>query len=363
MLLLLLVSRLYVSIPVQEPATLAFTAGGTVPADDVHIHAHLHTLVRRTDDLDLDLDLPPTEDVHPKEHTFTLALHATGQQFTVRAQQNDLLFAPGFKETLQMEDGSVRQVPALLAANSPKRHCHYIGTVEGDDAGSFAFSTCNGGMRGRLQAHGLDLVIQPRAANIAATGAPGTWFPASAPTVRKQTYTNHTSAHSSFAHVHEHSTVLAPGAVPFVPLLRSRREAAASKPVFLHEVAHEVAAYEKVHAAMLGASAGDGSFCGVGKHDGDLDRVDPHAHENVYMPPGGRTSGGSGGGRRRRAPPGQLQKYVEVLVVNDFTRISAAGGSNKLGDISADGASIMNAVTELYRVATWADSVKIQVRC
>lgn len=127
----------------------SFVLGGTVPHDDAHVHANLHRLVRRGDFSHTVEELADPAHVHPPGHAFTI--RASGKNFVVHARRNDALFTPGFKETLQLSDGSVQEIPRLLAANGPKRHCHYIGTVEGDEAGSFVFSTCNGGVRGRLQ--------------------------------------------------------------------------------------------------------------------------------------------------------------------------------------------------------------------
>ena len=94
---------------------------------------------------------------HPPSHQFEIT--AYGKTMRIVVNRNDALFAPQYRETTRLVDGSIVERPG--AEDASHNHCHYVGHVVGDEDSSVAVSTCNGGIGGRIKGHGLLLEIRP----------------------------------------------------------------------------------------------------------------------------------------------------------------------------------------------------------
>jgi len=214
---------------------------------------------------------------HPQRHAFSFTF--SGQTFEVDAERSDDLFSPEYAETVHTDAG-ISRVPASQTANAPANLCHYYGRVHGDPRSAVAFSTCHGGIDGRIWAHGHDLVMRPGAA---------------------------------------------PAGGGHVPVARRRR---------LDGVQHSVAPYDEV------TEDGRHSHCGVADHT--------HASHLTRD-------------RRQLAIIGGTRKYIEVMVVNDKSRVDEAGGEPSIPTLAATGATIINQVAQHYQSITWSSSVLVKV--
>jgi hypothetical protein len=227
------------------------------------------------------------EFAHPGAHTFSFTYTGTGSKgigignvtttstpttFEVDLVLNTALFSPDYKETTSTHDGQVVAVPPHRASNAPQLHCHYVGSVRGDPTSSVTASTCTtpgGGLSGRIQAHGLDLLI--------------------APTVH----------HESGGAVHG-----------------GGEEEEEEEEVRMDSVDHTVTPY----AQVVADSGVEGAhFCGVadGADDG-------HSHSQTH-------THNAGAHHQRARRTGKAKKFVEVLVVNDATRSASFATTAAMG--------------------------------
>lgn len=75
------------------------------------------------------------------------------------------LFSPEYTETVE-NHGVISIVPIRERANSVSRNCHYIGGIVGDSGSQAVFSTCGGGIDGRITTSaGVAFDIRPVHAN------------------------------------------------------------------------------------------------------------------------------------------------------------------------------------------------------
>ena len=239
-------------------------------------------------------DSPPPLPAAPFPPRLRFHFTAFNVTFSVDAWRNDELFSGGYTETVEADDTRVQRTLPHEAANAPHRHCHYVGRIDGDDRAKVAFSTCRGGIDGRLWAYGHDLLIKWRGA-------------------------------------------MDELVIDDIAPNRRRR---------LQHARHSARPFaEAWQEAVFSCGVHDDHGHGDHFHGTSEQHEAVRAHLAVHPLEG------------RRLAVGATQKYVEVLAVNDYTRyVSFGGNSGAVTTMAASTAAIMNVVTTIYRNPTGTDT-------